>query len=182
MFAEQVTAAKSKLESLFGSKIGEIEKATDSISSRISAIEGDFAAERERYIADITGKIAVVARDVSNLQVCISHERSHRADKESNLILKVTDVELKIDSRLQSDKLGIEQRFTTLRDSLSEFKRVRDKGDDKFQAFVLEEIASLKNSLVVETQSREQSDEDIIQALNHYTKALQDALRIVNSS
>ena len=96
--------------------------------------------------------------------------------------MNITEIELKVDSRLQADKLTVEQKFAALRDSLSEYKRVRDRGDEKFQAFVLEEIASMKNSLVVETQSREQSDEDIIQALNHYTKALQDALRIVNSA
>ena len=35
---------------------------------------------------------------------------------------------------------------------------------------------------VMESQTREASDDDIVQALNHYTKALQDALRIANSS
>ena len=34
----------------------------------------------------------------------------------------------------------------------------------------------------MESQTREASDDDIVQALNHYTKALQDALRIANSS
>ena len=55
-------------------------------------------------------------------------------------------------------------------------------GDEKFQTFVLEEIATMKNGLVMESQTREASDDDIVQALNHYTKALQDALRIANSS
>ena len=94
----------------------------------------------------------------------------------------MAELDIKIENRLQNDRLGLEQKFASLRDSLTEYKRLRDRGDDKFQAFVLEELASLKNSLVIETQSRENSDEDIIQALNHYTKALQDALRVVNSS
>ena len=175
-------SAKSKLESLFSSRVSDIEKANESISTRLVAIESDFANERERYIADISDKTATVARDVAQLQIAVNHEKSNRSEKESALVRKLAEIDLNIESKLQNDRLAAEQKFSALRDSLAEYKKLRDRGDDKFQGFVLEEIAALKNSLVIETQSREQSDEDIIQALNHYTKALQDALRIVNSN
>ena len=162
--------------------MSDIEKATESISTRLAALESEFATERERYIADISEKTASVARDIAQLQISVNHDKGNRSEKESALVRKLAEVDLNIEGKLQNDRLAVEQKFASLRDALAEYKKVRDRGDDKFQGFVLEEIAGLKNSLVIETQSREQSDEDIIQALNHYTKALQDALRIVNSS
>jgi len=112
----------------------------------------------------------------------MAQEKACRSDKENSIVKGLAEMDVKIDTRIKAEKVSVEQKFSSLRDAISDYKRIRDKGDEKFQAFVLEEIASLKNNLVIETQSREQCDEDIIQALNHYTKALQDALRIVNSS
>ena len=39
------------------------------------------------------------------------------------------------------------------------------KGDEKFQSFVREELASLKNSVSLERQTRERDDGEIVDAL-----------------
>jgi hypothetical protein len=46
---------------------------------------------------------------------------------------------------------------------------------------VLDDIATLKNQMLVEREERMSEDEQIVQAINDYTKALQDGLRIVNT-
>merc|ERR1719198_1128746 len=88
----------------------------------------------------------------------------------------------RVSSPLTQEQNAREQKYQSLREELEESKRMREKGDEKFQTFILEEVAALKNGLVMESQAREQADDDIVQALNHYTKALQDALRIVNQA
>lgn len=47
-----------------------------------------------------------------------------------------------------------------------ECKRLREKGDEKFQTFILDEVATIKNNLVLEAQQREQCDDDIVQVSN----------------
>lgn len=44
----------------------------------------------------------------------------------------------------------------------------------------MEEIASLKQAIEEEKEARIAEDEDIVNALNDYTKALQEGLRLVN--
>jgi len=83
---------------------------------------------------------------------------------------------------MDQDKSVREQHYHTLREALKDVKKDRLKGDEKFQNFVLEEMSALRNSMVVESQTRESADDEIVGALNSYTKALQDALRIVNQS
>lgn len=48
---------------------------------------------------------------------------------------------------------------------LDENVRSRMKGDEKFQSFVREELAALKNSVSVERQTRERDDGEIVDAL-----------------
>ncbi len=58
----------------------------------------------------------------------------------------------------------------------------RNVTDEKFQALVLDEIATLKSGLATEREERVAEDDEIVQAVNDYTRALQDGLRIVNNN
>jgi hypothetical protein len=50
--------------------------------------------------------------------------------------------------------------------------------DDKFQAVVLGEISSLKTAVQLEREERVSEDEQIVFAINDYTQAMQDGLRL----
>lgn len=52
-----------------------------------------------------------------------------------------------------------------MRRILDENVRSRMKGDEKFQSFVREELASLKNAVSLERQTRERDDGEIVDAL-----------------
>ena len=45
---------------------------------------------------------------------------------------------------------------------------------------MLRKVTAVERDLEVETAAREASEEQLISALNDYTRALQDGLRIVN--
>lgn len=53
--------------------------------------------------------------------------------------------------------------------------------DEKFQALVLDEISGIKAEVQAEKEERISEDEQIVGAINEYTRALQDGLRIVSS-
>ncbi len=53
--------------------------------------------------------------------------------------------------------------------------------DEKFQALVLDEIAGIKAEVQAEKEERISEDEQIVGAINEYTRALQDGLRLVSS-
>lgn len=47
-----------------------------------------------------------------------------------------------------------ENKYVEIRRTLEEFIRTRSKTDEKFQSFVYEELATLKNTIKEETQVR----------------------------
>lgn len=53
--------------------------------------------------------------------------------------------------------------------------------DEKFQGLVLDEIAGIKAEVQAEKEERISEDEQIVGAINEYTRALQDGLRLVSS-
>ena len=181
MFEAQIITMQEKLETGFDERIEKVEEAVSAVSDRLALIERDFAIERDRYVRDIEDKNAMVARDVNGLQQAFENERVLRAEKEAVIIKRLTDLESKTDDKLESHKVSTDNKLMAVRSDMEEVHRMNCTGEDKFERFVLEELASLKNSVIIETQSRESADDDLVNALNHYTKALQDALRIINT-
>lgn len=68
-----------------------------------------------------------------------------------------------------------------VQNSISSVADGRHLIDEKFQALVLEEIAGVKAELKAEQEERVAEDEQIVGAINDYTRALQDGLRLVSS-
>ena len=56
------------------------------------------------------------------------------------------------------------------------------KRDERFQKYVQEEIANLRNALSQESQVREREDDELVEALNRYAEKLQSSLKLVNST
>ncbi len=82
--------------------------------------------------------------------------------------------------RIESEKASREASLHSLQSELNEMAGGRNLSDEKFQALILGEIATLKNKQQLEREERISEDEQIVLAINAYTKALKDGLRIVN--
>jgi len=180
MFESQISSIQDRLEAIFIDRLDKLQLSVDSLSDRMSTVERDFTLTREQYIQDIEEKNGLVARDTNGMQNAFENERVDRKERELALSRRLQDHEARTSAGLEAQGGNREQRYRALRSELEEVKRHREKGDDKFQTFILEEVAAVKNGLVAESHAREQADDDIVQALNHYTKCLQDALRIIN--
>lgn len=180
MFESQIATVQDKLEAVFVERLDRLQSRVDSLNDRMGVVEKDFSQSREKYIRDIEDKNQMVAKDVASLQGTFRQEKVDRKEREQATALKLRDHAARTSAKFEEEEKIREAKYQALREELEESKRLRERGDDKFQAFILEEVAALKNGLVVETQTREQADDNIVNALNHYTHVLQDALRVVN--
>lgn len=180
MFESQIATVQDKLEAVFVERLDRLQARVDSLNDRMGVVEKDFSQSREKYIRDIEDKNQMVAKDVASLQVTFRQEKVDRKEREQATALKLRDHASRTAAKFEEEEKIRDKRYEALREELEESKRLRERGDDKFQAFILEEVAALKNGLVVETQTREHADDDIVNSLHHYTHVLQDALRVVN--
>lgn len=86
---------------------------------------------------------------------------------------------LRLTERADAERAAREAELGSLRAEVHDALGARNAADEKFQAVVLEELAALKSALAAERDERITEDDEIIMAVNDYTKALQDGLRIV---
>lgn len=182
MFESQMATVQDKLEAVFIERFDQLHTSVDSINNRMEVVEKDFTASREQYVRDIEDKSAMVAKDVASLHASFVSEKNDRKERETLIAAKLREHEKKAHEKFLSEAEICDQKYRILREELEESKSVRQSGDGKFQDYIIEEVAALKNGLVIESQTRESSDDDIVSALHNYTKALQEALRVVNQA
>jgi len=180
MFEAQMATVQDKLEAGLMDRLDALNSAVGSLNDRVDSVDKDFSQAREQYIIDIEDKSSMVAKDAANLQASFQNERADRKEREMLVVAKLQDLDKRTTDRLEAEKEATATTYRALKEELQ--LAARDDGDKRFQDYILEEMAALKNGLVVESQMRERADDDIVSALNHYTKAIQDALRVVNSA
>lgn len=178
MFEAQMATVQDKLEAGLLERLDSLHNAVGTLNERVDAVEKDFTQAREQYIRDIEDKSAMVAKDAAGLQQTFQNERSDRKEREQMIISQLRDLDARTAERLEEEQKITDRKYEDIREHLD--VAVKDDGDRQFQDYILEEMAALKNGLVMETQIREQSDDEIVNALQHYTKTIQDALLIVN--
>lgn len=179
-FDAKAASVKDKLEEVFMEKFDHVHSTIDSLNERMQEIERGFSRSRGRYIKDAEDHAILVSREVGALRSGMKEEFENRQDREADIGSRLHEVEATTGEKLARGQQVCEQKFQHLLEALHESRLCREAGDRRFQARVIEEVSSLKDSLVCEAHLREAADDDIVTALNHYTKELQRALRVVN--
>lgn len=181
VFFDQISSIRSKLDFGLEERLRLMNTQTNDLENRLNVVEKDFLSQKGVYIEEMSAKISLVAKDILVLQHELKEMKTSSFLTEDSLAQRSAEISGKCESMARKESEILNQRLNSVRVSVLDYKKIRDEGDSRFQSFVLEEVANLKNSLVVESGSREQADEDIVSALNHYTKALQESLRMINS-
>ncbi|CDJ67513.1 SF-assemblin, putative [Eimeria necatrix] len=182
MFESQLLQVQEKLSQVFVDKFEQLQCGVDALNERISLVEKEFLIERDKQNRDSEDKHSQINADLAALQHAFETDKSSRQERELQLAKRLGDLEYRTEGKFEAEKNAREQKIEQLREELEEAKRIRERGEEKFQTFILEEVAALKNGLILESQAREGADDDIVQAVNHYTTALQDALRLVSTA
>merc|ERR1712176_602580 len=121
----------------------------------------------------------MVAKDIAALKSAFQQEWSERKDRETLIIAKLRDLdERSAESMIKEQKI-LDVQVEELKSDLNVVGHEEDK---RFHEYVFQELAALKSGLVQEAQTREQSDDEIVSALKHYTESVQEAMRIVNQA
>jgi len=180
MFEAQMATVQDKLEVGLMHRIDGLRSLLSNLNDRVDTAERDFKQARTQYVRDIEDKSAMVAKDAENLQAMFQGERHDRKERETLIVAKLRELEGRSAESLETSQAAMDARLAELREDLG--MAVKDDSDKRFQDYILEEMAALKRGLVVETQARESADDEIVNALHHYTAAVQDALRAVNQA
>ncbi|CAK9082341.1 unnamed protein product [Durusdinium trenchii] len=175
-------AGQDRLEFVFMKKLDRLDHSVAAISQRMSVVERDFALTREKHMQDMLRRNQHLAQDAEKFMSALRSERADRQHRADGFARQLSDYEAKTRTLISSQMQMREQQYQSLREQLDEVKRKSDTGDDELQRDLEEKVADIKAMLAVEQKARTQADDDIMQALKHYTTCIQEALRTINQN
>eukprot|EP00803_Ostreobium_quekettii_P011117 evm.model.scf_3155.2 EVM.evm.TU.scf_3155.2 scf_3155:8496-11961(-) len=138
--------------------------------------------EKEERQTEISRLEQDAASKADDLAANVDDERVARLEREAHTLKRVGEDMFRVQEKIADEAALRESEIGKLRNELQEVAGSRNNSESKFQAVVLEEVTQLKEKLKIETEARIQEDEEIVNAINDYTRALQDGLRIVSQS
>jgi hypothetical protein len=157
------------------------ERLTD-LAQKVDAVQERFATEMAKVPVDIAKQTEELTSMLADFEAKFEDERNNRLEREGRILKQLVDHEEVVGNQFEEERSARESTTAELRRVLDENIRSRMKGDEKFQSFVAEELAGLRNSVEHERQTREREDDEIVDALDRYVNKLKTSLKIINSS
>lgn len=183
--------ANDMLERLQSNILVRVEKLAISIESltlRCTALEKAISQFKGELPSKLQVDTACLVKEISGLRKQAELDRKGRIERDTGLLRRLAEMDSHEASMLEksyAEQVRLFQRTKNEIDGLARQaemdKAESDSRTDKFRSFILEEIAGMKNSLVVATHARSQTDDEIVQAMTQYTHALQKGLQSANN-
>ncbi|KAL8453135.1 hypothetical protein Emed_001005 [Eimeria media] len=123
---------------------------------------------------------AVLQKEAAALRQTFNAETKAKNERDAFACKKLGEIQFLVDSKFEAEIAIRQEQLNLIKREVERLVK-GDETHEQFHAFIMEELSSLKNGLALATQAREQSDDEIIQAINQYTTALQKGLRTINA-
>mmetsp|Transcript_39589 Transcript_39589/g.79129 ORF Transcript_39589/g.79129 Transcript_39589/m.79129 type:complete len:286 (-) Transcript_39589:157-1014(-) len=182
MFEAKVQAMQKEFKAELRACFEPLQSQIDALVSRVELLEVTMENERRDREKEIQKANKEVLDKFSVHQKQFEIEKVTRLQREAQTLKRVGDEVFRIQQKITSERTAREASITLMKDDFMTAQKAREKADEIFKSEMLRKMASVEKDLEVETKNREASEEQLVNALNDYTRALQDGLRIVNRS
>lgn len=157
----------------------------DALSRSFAELHSALRDEKESRVKDMEQLAITISSKIDEVQSNIDDERVSRLERESQTLKRIGDDVFKCQEKIDLQRKDMEQHIHSLQGEFQSIASLKDNSVDvydKFQGVVMQEVNMLKAAIHAEKEERQSEDEQIVHAINDYTRALQDGLRIVNNT
>ena len=165
-----------------------IEEHTTKIKSHMMQLEdkiNDLNSRLEEEKTKIPKDIERKGKDLQNMlhsfQQEFQIEKKDRLNREGRILKQMHDYEDHVTEKLKAMILERDEMVLELKTMLEKSENGRKEADMKFQRLITEELNLLRLDVSKETKERKLEDDEIVEALNRYTRNLQSSLSVIGS-
>lgn len=180
MFEAKLTAMQAQFKKDLREAFEPLQTQIDALVGRVEKLEETMAHERRDREKEIQRANKEVLDKFREHQKEFEVEKVTRLQREAQTLKRVGDEVFRIQQKITAERAAREAAIVLMKDDFTSAHKAREKADEVFKSEMLRKMGVVEKDLEVETKNREASEEQLVNALNDYTQALQDGLRIVN--
>jgi len=178
---------KQQFEAVWVRNKAQIEALKPDIPKRILQWHARLAADEEIMEEErIARKIAIekerlrLLKQLDDFQERLEIEKVERLEREALTLKKVTDAIFPMQEQITEERGRRESMLGHLRDEQDQINELRDKPDAQFKHDLITRMVGATKDIKLETSVRVAAEQQFVESLESYTKALQEGLRMVN--
>ncbi|KAG1659271.1 hypothetical protein FOA52_008200 [Chlamydomonas sp. UWO 241] len=158
-----------------------LEQGIDALSARVQELHTALREEREQRKRNVEHLATSMMGKVNECVAVLDDERSNRTQEQATVLARFGEDIVAVQARLDKERATRDAELSSLRSEVHNVLGSHNEADAQFKATSLEEMGALKAALHLEREERIAEDDEIVQAINDYTKALQEGLKLVSN-
>lgn len=180
MLEVRLAEAQSKLEVLFLEKFDHAHAVVDAMSDRMQDVETTYSQASEIFVRDMTEESGAIHKEYWDFRLAFEEEIARHHESERVVNARIAEIERLAMQRATHEQQFSEQKWCQLAREVQEESRMGHGYDQNFQEQMLARVEAVRARLLAASKDREQADDDIVVALNHYTQTLQGTISSVS--
>lgn len=151
------------------------------LDTKIKELNDRLEEEKSNIPKDIERKGSELQTMLKSFQEEFVIEKKDRLNREGRILKQMHDYEGYVHSQLQQMQSERDATIFELRQMLEQSENGRKESDEQFQQLIAKELHLLKEEVQQEVNERKLEDDEIVEALNRYTRNLQSSLSVISS-
>jgi hypothetical protein len=163
-------------------RLNETNERINALTARVTKLEEEHKDDREKFPAMIDQRCSELLQEIRQFRATFEQEQLAREEKDKRILVQIRDQGNRLRGQFKANKDMSEAKMSEIRQELQSEILTRAKGSELLQKTMSEEVARIELGLEQEMKEREEADNTLVQAVSHYTAALQDGLKIVSAT
>jgi len=180
MLESRLAEAQGRLETLFLEKFDQLHSGVATMNERMQGVEATYAQASDSFIRDMSEESSIIHNEYWDIRRAFQDEFARHKECHQSLSTRVAELEEHSSQRIAHKQHHSDQKWIQLERETSEARRAGENAAQQYQDHMVARIEEVKVAIRNAARDREQADDDIVAALNHYTQTLQASLSSVS--
>ena len=178
---QKIQDMERNFERILNERSLRMEERLVNVQQKLEELTNRFEEEKESVPKDMECRGKELKEMLDTIQNELSEERSDRLKREGRILKQMDDHSSAIYGAIEKETTEREKIAYDLQTRIDDNERLRNQSEMDLQAKIQNEIEELKGMLDREEQERKLGDDEIVVALDRYTKQLQSSLSVIRS-
>ena len=178
---QKIQDMERNFERILNERSLRMEERLVNVQQKLEELTNRFEEEKESVPKDMECRGKELKEMLDTIQNELSEERSDRLKREGRILKQMDDHSSAIYGAIEKETTEREKIAYDLQTRIDDNERLRNQSEMDLQEKIQNEIEELKGMLDREEQERKLGDDEIVVALDRYTKQLQSSLSVISS-
>ena len=154
----------------------------ETLDTRITELDKRFEEEKLEILRQIDLRGQELAKLLEDFKEEFEHDRKLRLQREEKLVVQLSNQEQDVLEKFDDQIETREARYNAIRKILEENVKLRDKAEERFKASSKGKFTHCTTKSERRWRSEKEKTTKLFEALNRYTRKLQESLKIINAT